>query len=329
VTSTTYDVTSGADERGRGRDADTPRQIPAKGWKDILARVRSEAKEDQLPLVSAAVAFYALLAIFPAMIALVTIYGLVADPADVERQLAGMSEMLPETAREVIGGQMRGLAGQSSGALSFGLVASLLGALWVASGGAFALIRAVNIAYDEEERRGFLKLRALALLFTLAGIVLFGVVVFLIGVLPAIFAFVGLGDVVQRALEIGRWPLLAALAAFAISAVYRYAPCRTKPKWRWVTWGGAVAPVVWLGATALFSYYVSSFGNYQQTYGAIGGVIVLLLWLYITSFAVLFGAELDAEMEHQTTRDSTVGEPAPMGERGAQMADTVGPRYSR
>lgn len=312
-------------ERDRGREARAPREIPRKGWKDVLFRVKAEVAEDRIGMVAASVAFYAMLAIFPALIALVLVYGLVADPTQVEQQVASVASALPESARSLLESQLRDIVSTSGGALGIGLVVSILGALWAASGGMNALIQAINVVYDEEEKRSFLKLRALSIGLTLGAILFVVLVVLAIGVLPAVFGLVGLGSATETLLAIGRWPLLALFATVGLSVVYRYAPCRTKAKWRWVTWGGAIATLVWLGATALFSFYVTNFGSYNETYGALGGVIVLLLWLYITSYAVLLGAEIDAELEHQTAEDSTVGERAPMGERGAQMADTLGP----
>ncbi|WP_053231386.1 YihY/virulence factor BrkB family protein [Sandaracinus amylolyticus] len=318
-----------AHERDRGREAERPTQIPPKGWKDVLLRVKKEMKEDRISVVAASVAFWTILAIFPALIALVLLYGLISDPAEVERQVSSMSSALPGDARTLLSDQMRGIVSTPRQGLGIGLVVSLLGALWAASGGMRALIDALNIAYDQQETRNFFKLRALSIALTVGAILFIALAVFSVGVLPVIFEYVGLGRVVERVLEFGRWPLLALLATIGLSALYRFAPCRTHAKWRWVTPGGVVATAFWLGATALFSFYVSNFGSYNETYGALGGVIVLLLWLYLSSYAVLLGAEINAEMEHQTAKDSTVGEPAPMGERGATMADTLGPSYAR
>ncbi|MDQ3036525.1 MAG: YihY/virulence factor BrkB family protein [Myxococcota bacterium] len=311
-------------ERGRGRDASRPSEIPLRGWKDIALRVKSQMEEDRITLIAGSVAFYTMLAIVPTLIALVTLYGLVADASDVQTQITSLSGLLPREGRVIVADQLSAIASQGSARLGLGLLISMVGALWAASGGMFALIRAVNIAYGEHENRSFLQLRALAIALTIGALFFAALVVFAIGILPAIFAFVGLGDEVRMLLDLGRWPILALLATAGLSAIYRYAPCRTKAKWRWVTWGGAIATALWLAMTGLFSIYVSNFGSYNETYGALGGVVVLMLWLYLTALAILLGAEVDAEMEHQTAHDSTVGEPAPMGERGAEMADTLG-----
>ncbi|MDQ3032231.1 MAG: YihY/virulence factor BrkB family protein [Myxococcota bacterium] len=316
-------------EADRGRRATKPSDIPKRGWKDVALRVKSEVKDDRVSMVAASVAFYSMLAIFPAMIALVTLYALIADPADVQSHLQSVSTMLPEQARSVLDDQLRSLTSHSSAGVSLGLAASLLGALWAASGGMRALITAMNVAYDEEEKRGFLKVVALSLAMTLGAIVFIVVAVFAAAVLPALFGVIGLEGTAQTLLEVLRWPILALIAMLGISVLYRYAPSRDRAQWRWVSWGSGIATAVWLLGTALFSFYVSSFGSYNETYGAIGGVIVLMLWFYITGFAVMLGAEINAELEHQTARDTTAGRAEPMGERGAAVADTLGPSYAR
>lgn len=314
-------------EPGRGRVADVPHQIPPRGWKDIAIRVKNEVVEDRISVIAGSVAFASVMALFPAMLAVVSLYGLIADPADVQAQLESVASIMPGDVAALLGEQMRAIVGASEGALSLGAVLALLGALWAAAGGVQALITAINIAYDEEEKRSFFRLKLISVGLTLLGIVVFALAVLLVGVVPAILDHVGLGRAAETAIDVGRWPALALLASVGLSALYRYAPCRTKPKWTWVTWGSVVATALWLGVSALFSYYVANFGNYNETYGAVGAVIVLLLWLYLSAFAVLLGAEINAEIEHQTAKDSTVGPPAPMGERGAEMADTLGRSY--
>jgi membrane protein len=319
-----------AREPGRGREADRPRQIPLRGWKDIAIRVKDEVRDDRISVVAASVAFYAMLAVFPGLIAIVSLYGLVADPADVQSQITSMSEILPAEVRTILDDQMRSVVESPDRALGISLLVSILAALWAASGGMQALIVAINIAYDEDERRrGLVRGKLTSLLFTVAGLVGFAVAVMLLGVLPAIFDVVGLGRIVTQLLDVGRWPLLALLSVLAMEVLYRYAPARARPKWRWVSWGSVIATALWLGSSALFSLYVSNFGKYNETYGALGGVVVLLLWLYLSAFSILLGAEINAEIEHQTAKDSTTGPPRPLGERGARMADTVGPAFAR
>lgn len=308
----------------RGHEAEKPTQIGGQGWKDIALRVKSEAKADNLPLLAAGVAFYAFLALFPAIIAAITVYGLVADPAQVEQQISDFAAGLPEAARTMLTDWLSGVASGSSGALTFGLVASVAAALWSASSGMSGFVKATNLAYDEEETRGFLKLRGIALALTVGGIVLFVVSIGLIAVVPAVLGAVpGIGGAVEFAVRWLRWPLLMAVVALALAVVYRYAPDRDQPEFSWTSPGAIVATVLWVIASGLFSLYVSNFGSYAETYGALAGVIVLLLWLFLTAAIALLGAEINAEMEAQTAKDTTRGAPKPMGQRDAVKADTV------
>jgi membrane protein len=307
-----------------GRDADAPQDIPRSGWVHVARRVIQELRHDHVTLLAAGVAFYAMLAMVPALIALVTVYGLVADPAEVGRQLAPLTRELGGGAGQLIREQLQSIAATSTTGLGVGLVVSLAVALWAASSGVQGLMRAVNLAYDEEETRGFLRLRGQALLLTLVGIVVAVVALALIAGVPAILGVAGVERGTELAMTIARWPVLALLVVGALGVVYRYAPDRDNPRWRWVSPGALIATVLWLIGSGLFSAYVSNFGRYDETYGSLAGVVVLLLWLYLSSFVVLLGAEINAETEHQTARDSTVGPPQPMGARGAYVADTVG-----
>lgn len=317
-----HETKSGRDPRGR--DASRPGKIPAKGWKDVLLRVKAEIGGDNLSIVAAGIAFYVMLSIFPALVAAVTIYGLVADPAQVETVVANLSGVLPPLALGLVEEQLHGLVQSSSSTLGWGAVLSILVALWSAAKGAKALITGVNVAYDESESRGFIELQGLALVFTLGFIVMGVISVGLIAVLPNLLDRLPLGPTGTFVAFAAQWIVLLALILGALAMVYRYGPAREDARWSWVTLGSVIAGALWLAASALFSWYATSFGNFNETYGALAGVVVLLLWLQITFFLVLLGAELNAELEHQTARDSTTGEPQPMGERGAVKADTLG-----
>jgi len=307
------------DDRGRG--ADTPQEIPAKGWKDIAKRTLKEVKADQVPLLAAGVAFYVLLALFPAIIAGVSIYGLVADPQTVRDQINQLAQTLsPETAT-LIGQQIQQVTSSAGGALGLATVIGILTALWSASSGMKALITGVNLAYDEPEGRKFVKLRGLSILMTLAAMVLLGVALALIVGFPAVPD--SWPTVLQWTAAILRFVLLAVLLLAGLAALYRYAPDRDKPKWSWSSPGSVVATVLWVLASVGFSIYVNAFGNYNKTYGALAGIIILMFWLYLTAFVVLVGAELNAEMELQTARDTTAGPEQPLGERDAHAADHV------
>lgn len=312
----------GADRRGR--DADSPTDVPAKGWKDVAVRVKDELKADQVPLLSAGVAFYVLLALFPALVAVVSIYGLVADPTDVSRQVGDLTSALPESAQQLITDQLESVASGADRGIGLALAAGVAAALWSASSGMKHLIEAVNAAYDESESRKFFKLRGLALLLTIGalgfGVVSIGVLAFL----PSAIERTPLGSTGQALVRVGSYPALAIAFGVALAVLYRYGPDRDDPRWRWVSPGAAIATVVWIVASLGFSFYASNFGSYGETYGSIGAVIVLMLWLAITAFSVILGAEIDAELEAQTGRDSTVGRREPMGQRGARKADVLG-----
>jgi membrane protein len=309
--------------RQRGREAESPREIPAKGWRDIAVRVKREASHDNMSVIAAGVAYYGFLAIFPALAALVLIYGLFADPSAVQHQVASLSG-IPSGVREMLGQQLTALARQSSGSLSLGVGVSILVALWSSTKGTKALIETLNIAYDEPERRGFLRRSAITLLFTI-GMILFAVVAMtLVAVFPAAIHRIGLPPTVATILAWARWPVLAALVLVGLALLYRYGPSREHPRWGWVTWGSGIAAAVWLAASAGFSLYVSRFGSYNKTYGSVGAIVILLTWFLLSAYVVILGAELNGQMEHQTAKDTTTGRPQPMGRRGARFADTVG-----
>ncbi|WP_376966009.1 YihY/virulence factor BrkB family protein [Azospirillum sp. A26] len=318
------------DGDSRGRSADSPSEIPKKGWKDILLRVWDEQSKDNVSMLAAGVAYYALLAIFPAIAALVSIYGLVADPTTIESQLNQLGSLLPPDALSIVSDQARKVATAPSQGLGFGLIFGLLLTLWSASRGTNSLVSALNIAYGEKETRGFLMLAALSMGLTVAGLLFVILAMALIIAVPAAINIIGLQDTpIGWIASLARWPILAVTIMLALAVFYRYAPDRREPQWRWVTWGSAMATVVWLLGSLGFSVYVSNFGSYNETYGSVGAVVVLLLWFNLTSYVVLLGAELNAEIEHQTARDTTDrdGRPArPLGQRDAYVADTVGER---
>jgi membrane protein len=306
---------------GRGRQAEQPQQIPPRGWKDIALRLKTEVKQDQVPLLAAGVAFYALLSLFPAIIAAVSIYGLLADPESVRRQIDRLTRLLsPETA-SILGQQIHQITSGAGGALGLATVLGIATALWSASSGMKALITGVNMAYDEGEGRKFLKLRGLALLMTLGAMLLLGLALVLIVAFPAVTNDWPVA--LRWTASILRWLLLAALLIVSLAVLYRVAPDRDNPRWSWASPGSVVATVLWVLASIGFSAYVRWFGNYNKTYGALAGIVILMFWLWLTAFVVLVGAELNTEMELQTARDTTTGPEKPMGERQAHAADHV------
>jgi membrane protein len=306
-----------------GVTAEKPTEIPLKGWKQIVKRAWAENKADNMPIIAGGVAFFGFLAIFPALIAAMSLYGLVASPETVAQQVEDLSAQLPDAAAELIGQQLKEITGNSGGALTFGLIVSILAALWSASGGVNNMITAVNLAYDEVETRNFVKLRLLSLALTLGGIVFLLLTIGLVAVVPIVLDALPLGVVGTILAQVIRWGLLLAVMAGSLAVLYRVAPDRDAPRFRWVSLGSIVVTVVWAVVSLLFSLYVNNFGSYDKTYGAIAGVIVLMLWLYLTCYLILLGAEINAEAEHQTARDTTEGHPQPMGKRDATVADTL------
>jgi membrane protein len=306
---------------GSGRQAEQPQQIPPRGWKEIALRLKTEVKQDQVPLLAAGVAFYALLSLFPAIIAGVSIYGLVANPDTVRNQIQRLTQLLSPQTAEILGEQIKQITAGAGGALGVATVLGILTALWSASSGMKALVTGVNMAYDETETRKFLKLRGLALLLILGAMVLMGIALVLIVVFPAVTN--PWPTALRWSAAVVRFVLLAALLIVGLAVLYRYAPDRDEPKWSWVSWGSGIATLLWVVASLAFSFYVGHFGNYNKTYGALAGIIILLFWLWLTAFVVLVGAELNTEMELQTARDTTAGPDRPMGERDAHAADHV------
>jgi membrane protein len=318
----------GAGDDRRGRSAVTPSQIPAAGWKDVLARVFHEVSADRILLVAAGVTFYVILAIFPALAAFVSIYGLFADPATISGHLGLLSNLLPGGALEIITEQVNRLVSQGRSELGLKLVIGLAISLWSANAGMKALFDALNVAYQEEEKRGFFKLNGLSLLFTLGALVAGLVTLFTIVVIPVALHVLGLEAGVETAVSLVRWPIIAVLVLLALALLYRYGPSRDTAKWRWVTWGSVVAAVLWLVFSVAFSFYVSRFGSYDATYGSLGAAIGFMTWIWLSTAVVLVGAELNAELEHQTARDTTTGPEKPLGTREAVMADSVAPASS-
>lgn len=311
-------------ETGRGRDAERPGRIPLSGWRDIALRVWTATGDDNISLLAAGVAFYSLLALFPSIAALVSLYGLLADPAAVQEFFVAARPLLPEAAWSILNGQLTAVASQPRDGLTLAAVFGTAFALFSGRLGALAMIGALNVVYNERERRGVIMLNLLALAFTLGAIALVIAALLAIIAVPVALAFVGLDSVSGRLVAWLRWPFLAVVIVLALSFFYRYAPDRRQARWRWVSWGSVLATALWLASSVLFSWYISVFGAFNEIYGSLGAVIILILWLWLSAYVVLFGAELDMQMEHQTGKDTTVGPEKPRGERGAYVADTIG-----
>lgn len=317
------DDVSEAEVRGerndRGRDAGRPGEVPPRGWKDVALRLQAQAKEDDVPLLAAGVAFFGMLALVPALVALVSVYGLVADPADVQRSVEDALQAAPAEVRDLVSSQLSSIVESSPSGLRLGVIAGVAVALWSTSSGVQHLMGALTRAYGEVDRRGFVRRRGLALVLTLGLVV---VATITLGVVVAPGALdPGTG---RSVLSVVRWVVVAAIALASLSLLYRWAPDRTAPRLRWASPGAVLAAVTAVATSVGFSVYTANFGRYNETYGALGAVVVLLLWLYLTSYAVVLGAELNAELERQTRVDTTTGPVRPAGRRGAHAADTLG-----
>jgi len=313
----------------RGRGAESPREVPPRGWKDVVVRVMRQVKSDNVPLLAAGVAFFALLALVPSLVALVSVYGLVAEPADIQRNIDDALAAAPAEVRELVSSQLSSIVESEPSGLRLGVIVGLALALWSASAGVKHLIAAINVAYDEDEGRGFFKLRGLALGMTLGAILVAAVALGVFVVLPATLDNGGAEGTGRTALLIVRWPLLALLALAVLAVLYRWSPDRDRARWRWVSPGAVFATVGWVVASIGFSIYTANFGRYNETYGALGAIVVVMLWLFISAYVVIAGAELNAELERQTAVDSTTGPSRPLGERQAYAADTVGPSTAK
>lgn len=311
-------------EEGRGRSARRVREIPLAGWKDILWRVKGEITDDRISLVAAGVTFYLLLAIFPALAALVSVYGLFANPENIQQHVAALSGVLPSGAVDILRSQLERLAQQGGTALGVTFFFGLAVALWSANKGVKGLFEAMNVAYDEEEKRGFIMLNLITLGFTLGAIMVAILFMVAVAVVPVVVKALGLGQWLEWVISLVRWPILLVVGAVAVALLNRYGPSRSRARWRWLTWGSGLTVLVWIAASIAFSWYLSNFADYNATYGSLGAAIGFLMWLWISVFVLLAGAELNSEIEHQTAEDSTVGHDRPLGQRGALMADTVG-----
>ena len=315
-----------AAEQGRGRHAEAPWQISWLGWKDILWRTYWQIGENRLLALAAGVVFYGLLALFPALAGFVSLYGLFAKTSSISDQLSLVAGVFPKGAIDIIRDQIARLIAKGDAKLSINFIVAFCIALWSANAGTKAIIDALNVIYEEKEKRGFIRLTLISLGFTLAALAALTLALTGIILLPHLLDYFGLDRLSALILRMVRWPALLLATILSLSFIYRFGPSRTEPQWQWISVGSIVASVVALATSSLLSWYFSSLANYDATYGSLGAVIGTMLWLWILWVVVLLGAQLNSEIEHQTARDSTVGRPKPLGRRGATMADTVGQR---
>lgn len=316
-------------EPGRGRRAKSPLRIPLAGWKDILWRCYQRIGDDRLLATAAGVVFYGLLAVFPTITALVSFYGLYADPSTITSNLQTLALMLPEGSFQIVQDQIGRVLSKGNGELGLTFAFGVVLAVWSANAGMKAVIDALNVAYEEREKRSFVRLNLISLGFTLGAIAGLLVMVSAVVAFPLLLDRIGLKPESQLLVSLARWPLLFMILAAGLAVLYRYGPSRRAPRWEWLSVGTIAAALLWIAGSAALSWYLSNFGNYTATYGSLGAAIGLMMWMWMSGIIVLLGAELNSEIEHQTTVDTTVGRPKPLGHREAAMADTVGPAVSQ
>ncbi|WP_347336424.1 YihY/virulence factor BrkB family protein [Nitrobacter hamburgensis] len=309
-------------DKGHGRSATTPSEIPSRRWKDILLRVYANVSEHRIFALAAGMTYYSLFAIFPALAAMVAVYGLFSDPATIAKHFDQVSGFVPSGAIDVAREQLTRVASKGNQTLGLTFAIGLAVSLWSANAAMKSLFDTLNIVYGEKETRGFVKLNAMSLAFTMTGIVFVLAALGAVVVVPVILNYVGLSNFADLLVRTARWPAMFVGVALALALIYRFGPDREAPRWRWITWGSAVATILWLAASTLFSWYAANFGKFNETYGSLGAAIGFMTWLWISAIVILLGAELDAQMEWEiahTTKDT----PKPV-DAGAKVADSVG-----
>lgn len=307
----------------KGPALHSPGELSGRDWRAVLGRVWAGISEDDLSLVAAGCAFYALLAMVPGITALALLFGLVADPQTVQEQLASISMLMPAELHAILEEQLTNLTTASTPGLTWGLALTLSLACWYASSAVKSLMLALNIALRENETRGIIRFNLVGIAFTVLGILAIIIALGTIVGVPTALAFIGMDQATDLVVRVVRWPILFLLVVLGLAVLYRFGPSRARPRWQWITWGAVLATVIWLAASIGFSLYVTYFGNYNATYGSLGAVVIVLFWLYISMLVVLLGARLNGELEHATALDTTTGPPKPIGHRHAHFADRV------
>ncbi|MBW7974340.1 YihY/virulence factor BrkB family protein [Bradyrhizobium sp. BR 10289] len=313
-----------AAQPGHGRRARSPFEIPWKGWKDIFWRTYQRIDEDRLLATAGGVVFFGLLAIFPAVTALVSSYGLFADPKTISDNLQTLATMLPEGSFQIVEDQVARVVSNGNTTLGATFLFGLVLAIWSANAGVKSIFDALNVAYEEREKRSFIKLNMVSLAFTVGGIVALLVMVGVVVAFPLALNRLGMAPESKLIVALARWPLMFLILLGALAILYRFAPSRDAPRWQWLSLGAVIAAILWIAGSALLSWYLSEFANYNATYGSLGAAIGLMTWMWMSAIVIMFGAELNSEIERQTLKDTTEGPPKPLGTRDAVSADTVG-----
>lgn len=324
MTAAADESASQTDAPARGRNVDKPAQFGLRAWRDIGTRLWKQLARDRVGLIAAGVTFYTMLALIPGITAFVSLYGLVTDPLSIQNHISMLAGLAPPSALDLLRDELERITSAGTGTLGLSFALALGVALWSANNGVKALFQAMNVAYDEEEKRSFVKLLLLSFGFTLSIIVVTAIVINAVVIIPAVFDFIGLAVLTSTVGALVPALSIFLLVNLGIAALYRVGASRRRAKWRWITWGSVLASLIWLIGSFAFALYLANWGDYNATYGSLGTIMGLMMWIYISSYVVIVGAELNAEMEHQTRKDSTVGPDRPMGERGAYVADTLG-----
>jgi membrane protein len=298
----------------RGRTAQTPAQIPPAGWWDLASRVFHGISKDRITTISGGVTFFVLLALFPGLAGLIALYGLFADSTTIAQHLNSLEGILPEGGMQILRDQLQQLTSQPPQKLGFATLTSLAISLWSANGGIKAIFEGLNSVYEENEKRSFIKLNAISLALTLGALAFVIASLLIITVVPTLLTFLGLPGVGEF-VNYARWPVLLVVASLMIAVIYRFGPSRPQPQWRWISPGSLFAAVIWIAASLLFSWYTSHFGSYNKTYGSLGAAVGFMTWIWISTMVILIGAKINAELEHQTAADNTVGRPTAAGGR--------------
>ena len=313
-----------AKEPGRGRMAQRPEHIPHKGWTDIVWRVGAAYFGDRVGFVAGGVTFFVMLSLFPTLAAFVTLYGLFADPNDAWSRLQFLYSILPSGVAEFLGAEMQRLAENTNTELTFTLVWTLMLSLWIANGAIKVLFYGLNIAYHEVERRNIVRYNLICMAFTVSGLLAVLIAAGMVVGVPVVLDVLGLADEWAYLAPV-RWPVLLLIYIAALTLIYRIGPCRQRARWRWLTPGAIFAALLSLGLSLGFSWYIGTFVR-TAAYGPLAAMMGFLLWTWLTVQIILMGAELNAEIEHQTAMDTTTGDERAIGERGAVVADPVGPK---
>ncbi len=316
------------DNHKRGKEAPRPKYIPLKGWKQIAKRIKNSLGKNHVRVISAGVAFFFFMSLFPIMAALVSIYGLVTDMTQIQEQISMLTNILPADAQKILSDFLTNLVGKSQEALSFSLIFSSIITLFLANRGTVALFEGINIVYNEPNKRNIFQKFGVTLLFTIGGIIAIIIGLVLVAGIPAVVDWLPLSETLHDIVVWLRWPLIAVGIMLFLGFTYKIAPQRKSPRIPWVSWGAVISTLLWLGGSILFSIYINNFTNFDNTYGSFAAIIILMLWFFLTSFVIMLGAVINTELEHQTRRDTTVGDEKPMGKRGAFFADHVAGEYS-